>query len=75
MVIVLHCVRCLKRHVAALHRPLVVLFQQYCANQADDGALLGKDTDHVRAPLDLLNQVFERVAIGYAGPGFPSYSP
>ena len=48
-------------HVAALHGPFVVLFQQQSADQANDGRLVGEDADDVTAPLDLAVEAFERV--------------
>ena len=48
-------------HVAVLELPLVVGLQQHGADQADDGALVGKDADNIGAPFDLLVQPFQRV--------------
>ena len=58
-------------HVASsLHGPFTILFAQR-ANEANDGSLVGEDADHIAASLDLPVEAFERVGIGYAGPGFP----
>ena len=51
-----------QRHVAcSLHSPLIVLFEQDCADQTDDGVLVGEDADDVGASLDLAVEPFERV--------------
>ena len=43
-----------QRHVAGtLDGPLIVLFEQNRADEADDGILIGEDADHIGAPLDL----------------------
>jgi hypothetical protein len=52
---------CLELHVAVLELPLVVLLEGHGADQADDGGLVREDPDHVRSPLDLLVEPFERV--------------
>src|SRR5262245_45927686 len=49
-----------QRHIAALHSPLVVLFQEESADEPDNGGLVGEDGDDVRAPLDLAVQPFQR---------------
>ena len=49
-------------HVAcALHGPLIVLFEQQRPDESDDGSLIGEDTDHIAASLDLAVEAFERV--------------
>ena len=41
-----------QRHVAgAVDGPLVVLFEQDCADEADDGVVVGEDADHIGSPL------------------------
>jgi hypothetical protein len=51
----------LKRHVSALDRPLVVLFEQDRSDQAGDGGRVGEDAHHIGAPLDLAVEAFQRV--------------
>ena len=41
-------------HVAVLQLPLVVLLEQYGADQPDDRGLVGEDADDVGAALDFL---------------------
>ena len=48
-------------HVAVLALPLVVLFEEDRADQADDRVLVGEDADDVGAPLHLLVEALERV--------------
>jgi hypothetical protein len=40
-----------KLHVALLPRSLVIQLEHHSSDQADDGALVGDDADHVGAPL------------------------
>ena len=47
--------------VTAGDLPLVVLFGEDGAHEANDRAVIRKDADHVGAPLDLLVQAFLRV--------------
>ena len=50
-----------KGHVASpLHRPLVVLFEQDGADQANDGLFIGEDADDVGSARDLAVQPFSR---------------
>ena len=43
-----------QRHVAGpLDRPFVVQFQKGRAQEAEDGCFIGKDSHHIRSPLDL----------------------
>jgi ABC-type Na+ efflux pump permease subunit len=44
-----------------LHGPLIILFEQQRADESDHGSLVGKDADHVAAPLDLAIETFEWV--------------
>jgi hypothetical protein len=43
----------IKTHVAPSAAPLVVLFGQHCADQANDGLSVGEDRYDVRSPADL----------------------
>ncbi len=52
----------------ALDRPFVVLFQQGGADQADDGLLVGEDSDQIGSAFDLTVEAIERVG----GVGFDS---
>ena len=55
-------------HVAsALDGPFIVLFEQQCADQADNGGLIGEDTDDLAAALDLAVEPFEWVGAVYLG--------
>ena len=42
----------LRAHVTLGHRPLVVLFSQYGADQAYDGGAVGENADYVGPPTD-----------------------
>jgi len=44
-----------------LHGPFVVLLEQDCADEPDDGVLIGEDADDLGALLDLAIDAFERV--------------
>ena len=58
-------------HVAgSLDRPLIVLFKQQCADEADDGGFIGEDADDLAATFGFAVEPFERVGIGYAVAGF-----
>jgi hypothetical protein len=49
-------------HVACtLHGPFIILFEQQCADESDDGSLVGEDADDVATPLDLAVEAFERI--------------
>ena len=53
-------------HVAgSLDRPLIVLFKQQCADEADDGGFIGEDADNLAAALDLAIESFEWVGAVY----------
>ena len=55
-------------HVAgSLDRPLIVLFKQQCADEADDGGFIGEDADNLAAALDLAIEPFEWVGAVYLG--------
>ena len=41
--------------------PFIVLFKQERADEAQDGAFVGKDPHHFGAPLDLAVEAFERI--------------
>ena len=59
-------------HVAgALDGPLVVLFEQQCADETDDGIVVGEDTDNFCAPLNLAVQALDRVGAVKLGPVLP----
>lgn len=55
------CCDTFKAHGASADCPFVVLFEHEGSGESDDGAVVGKDADHVRAALDLPVQPFERV--------------
>ncbi len=57
--IVTHGAERLKAHIAALHRPLVVLLQQDRADQSGDGGFVREDADDVGTSLDLASEPFE----------------
>jgi hypothetical protein len=61
MIIIAQAIERFQRHIAARHRPLIVLFQEQRANEADDGVLVGEDGDHVGASLDLAVEALERI--------------
>ena len=52
---------CLDLHVAVLQLPLVILFQQYRADQPNDRCFVGKYADDIGPALHLLVQPFQRV--------------
>ena len=55
-------------HVAgSLDRPLIVLFKQQCADEADDGGFIGEDADNLAAALDLAIEPFGWVGAVYFG--------
>ena len=54
--------------VAALDEPLVVLFGQQRAGEADHGGVVGEDPDDVGAAADLLVDALERVGGAQLGP-------
>ncbi len=58
-------------HVAAGDLPLVVLFGQGRADEADDGGTVGEDPDHVGASADLFVQPFQRVVAAQLPPVGP----
>ena len=51
----------LDRQVAALDQPLVILFGEQRAGEADHGGVVGKDPDDIGAAADLLVDAFQRV--------------
>ena len=59
-----------------LELPFIVCLQQHGADQANDGAFVGKDADDLGAALDLAVEPFERVCNRYerAGAEFPAAS-
>ena len=60
-----------QRHVSCtLDGPFVVLFEQERADQADDGFVVGEDSDNLGAPLDLAAQALDRVRRVQLGPVF-----
>ncbi len=58
----------LQAHVAALHRPLIVLLEEQGTDEAHDGCFIRKDADHVGAALDLAVEPLERVVAVDLGP-------
>ena len=49
-------------HVAgSLNSPLVVLLEQQCADQSDDGIVVGENADDLCTPLDLAVEPFDGV--------------
>lgn len=49
----------LQHHVTGtLDSPLIVLFEQDRADEADDGIFIGEDSNHVSAPFDLAVEAF-----------------
>jgi hypothetical protein len=53
---------CFQGHVAALlDRPLVVLFEEDCAEETGDGFLVGEDTNDFGSAIDLTVDAFERI--------------
>lgn len=61
-----HCGDGLKGQISgALGSPLVVLFEQQCADEADDGVIVGEDADDLGAPLDLAIEALDGVGNRY----------
>ena len=51
---------CFQGHVSRpLDCPFVVLLQEQCADEADDGCFVGKDADDIAGSLDLAVEPFE----------------
>src|SRR5579875_1698383 len=61
----------LQAHVAPGLRPLVVLFGQYRADEADYRSPVGEDADHVGAPADLAVEPL----LGVGAPDLAPYLP
>ena len=53
----------------ALDSPFVILFEQNGADQADDGGLVGEDTDNLGASLDLVDRPFDGIGNRYEDRG------
>jgi hypothetical protein len=51
-----------------LKQPLVILFQEYRADQPSDAGLVWEDADHIGPPFNLLVQAFQRVSGMQLGP-------
>ena len=70
--IIAHCGDGLKGHVSGpLDGPFVVLFKQQCADEADDGAIVGEDADDLGAPLDLAIESLDGIGAVKLGPVLP----
>jgi len=52
-------------HVAVLALPVVVLFEEHGADDADDRLLIREDPDHVGTPLELLVEALEWIRNRY----------
>ncbi|MBB2707525.1 UNVERIFIED_ORG: hypothetical protein GGI57_005657 [Rhizobium aethiopicum] len=53
MGIIAHLGHGLKRHIpGALNGPFIILFEQQCADETDDGFVVRKDADDLGASLD-----------------------
>lgn len=49
-------------HVAGpLHGPFVVMLEQQCADEAEDGSVIGEDADDLGPALDLAVEPLDRV--------------
>ena len=48
---------------AALNRPLVVLFEQQGTDETCNRMLVGQDSDHIGAPLDLSVEKLDRIDV------------
>jgi hypothetical protein len=60
----------LKGHVAgSLNGPFVVLLEQECADEPDDGIVVGKDADDIGAALDLAVETFDGIGNRYKNLG------
>ena len=58
-----------KRHVSgALHSPFVILFEQQCADESDDGVVVGEDADDLGSSLDLAIETLDRIRAVKLGP-------
>ena len=67
--IIAHCRDGFQCHVAgSLDGPFVVLFEEQCTDQSDDGIVVGEDTDDLGAPLDLAVETFDRIGAVKLGP-------
>lgn len=53
----------LDHHVAVPALPIVIVFEQNCADQPDDAVLVRTDPDHVDPPLHFLVQVLKRFVL------------
>lgn len=56
------------REVAAPDEPLVILFEQQRADEADQGGVVGEDSHDVGAPADLAVEPLQRVGGAQLGP-------
>ena len=54
--------------VAAADEPLVILLDEQCAGEPDQGGVVGVDADDVGAPADLAVDALERVGASQLGP-------
>ena len=60
----------LQRHVArALGGPFIGLLEEERADESDDGGFVGKDADHIGAPLDLAVEPLNGVGNRYVDRG------
>jgi hypothetical protein len=57
----------LRGEIAALDEPLVGLFGEQGAGEADRGGVVGRDADDVRSPADLLVDAFQRIGRAQLG--------
>jgi hypothetical protein len=58
-----------QRHVAgALDDPFVVLFQEDCADEPDDGVVVGEDADDLGPPFDFAVEPFESTGMREPAP-------
>ncbi|MEQ8231355.1 MAG: hypothetical protein RKL32_06540, partial [Gammaproteobacteria bacterium] len=60
-----------QRHVAPLDRPLVVLLEQQCPDQADDGGLVGEAVGElsVASNVAAIGCAAGRIGVKYVAPG------
>jgi hypothetical protein len=53
-----------KAHVASADGPLIILFQHQRADHSNDGTIIGKNADDIRAAFDFAVEAFERIGAG-----------